>query len=533
MSTHNPGRFPVVPDEQIPGEVTQSVRFVARVILGFSVICVLFVLAVRHLAPDQAPGFAAVAEVALPDGSRGVVLAVTTGTKHELEVNDRTTWIDWLSRRPARQVLRVPAATPSLTVWVTRMDRREDRGQPWFDLRHARLEVGGEELLARHGTLFIRNYGMTSYALHASSPPFNVLSLPAVPRIGSSELWAFQFQQPPAGSGDMQFSVLGDATGHMVLPGLPATLPVLSRTSAPLPRPVLATWRLPEPSGLPLIPGTTPSPLPAVATSGPWTLRLNALRHSGSNTVPGVDPLVQHRFDYDVTLSDTSGDLPCQIVSYGPVVDAAGNSFPMGYRYPAPLRFGPHQLHITTIVPWSAAEEATSKATSPPLEIPARLATSPRTERVGLAGGRVQIQLSVTGGGGLVTHTNPFGSLVLSPNWTGDVNGRKFNISRRTAGTAGGSGRARSVSELSVDTPGFHLFYNIAGLAMDERLRVAAVRDDQGRSVPFEELQIDQGRCLVTDPAADAKAIVIDWAIDKLATFQFTISPPVVPVAVP
>lgn len=518
MSSNSPGRFPTVPDEQVPGELSQSARFVARVILGFAVVCILAVLAAQRFVPDQRSGLPELAEVILPDGSRAVVLAVTTGTSHQFEMIEHTTWIDWLSRRSGKQTLRIKSGSPSIMVWVARKQRHEERGVAWPDLRHAQLEVAGETIAARNAHLFYRAFRMPSYLPIPASVPIDTLALLKSPRVGSSELLAFDFPQIPAGLGDLKLSLLGAVPVAPHISSMPAL-----RLPAPV-RPVLASFQLSEPPGLPLLSTGKPSPLPAIARSGPWTLTLNDLRFETSVEVPGSEPSVQHRFQYDVALSSADGNHPCEITSYGPVIDAAGNSFPSGYRNQAPLRFGPHQLNITTTVPLSTAEQATARASSPALEIPGRGAARALSDTVTLDGGKLRIDLKAVGGPGFVTHADPLASsAIMGQLVTSDIP-PTFQITRK---------RSASGNELTVESTGFHLLYSVSGVSSNERLRIVSVTDDRGKPVEYREVAFDGIRCVMTASDAMARSIQVEWAFDRLATFSFTVSPPTVPAKVP
>lgn len=525
MSPRTPHPYPAVPDEQLPGEMTQSARFITRVILGFLVVCVLAVVAARFLAPEPAIGLRPLARTRLPDGTWASVLGLTTGTTHDLEFNERTTWIDWAMSHPGRQKLSTTTASPALVVWVARTDRDADRGLHWNELCHARMEVAGRSFPAMSESRFTRWIGTPTYKHSRISLPPGGIAHPAATHPGASEIFAFQFVLPPSGSGPITLSLLGDSPG--------------GRGASPLPRVVLATIPLSEPAGLPSAVAIRTQPLPATATSGPWTLTLKELRYE---TPPAVGPTgdpVNHRFAYDVALSDASGDHPCEIVAYGPVVDAAGNSFPEGYRENAPLVFGPHRLNITTTIPESPTVMAGSSGSSPPIPMRPVVAAVRMTDRVHLAGGRVVVSLLSAGGTGQVFHEDVLKGSSVFRDWTGEVNGHSFKINRTNdIPTMLSLPHRVATSSMPgaffiVESPGSHLFYETTGLLPDERLRVVAVRDDGGQPVPFKDVEVESIRCLVSAPPSGAKSIVIDWAVKKTATFTFTIAPPVVPITAP
>ncbi len=522
MSSRTPPPYPTVPDEQLPGEMTQSARFITRVILGFLIVCVLVVAAAQYLAPEAAPGLRPLARARLPDGTWASVVGLTAGTTHDLEFNERSTWIDWLMRHPGRQKLTVTTTPPALVVWVARTDRDSDRGLSWNELCHARIGVAGATFPAQGVSSFSRRLGMPTYTQTRLSLPVNRSAHPITPLPGASEIFAFQFPLPPAGSGPLTLDLLGNHPG--------------GRGATALPRTVLATIPLSEPAGLPTASAPPAQALPAAATSGPWTLTLKGFRYEPPTGAPTGD-LGNHRFAYDVVLSGAGGEHPCEIVEYGPVVDAAGNSFPQGYRDHAPLMFGPHRLSITTTIPTGLTATAGSHGAS--TRIPTRPGTSAvrMTDRVRLAGGRVVVSLLSRGGPGQVFHDDLLKGSGLLRDWTGAVNGHPFTISRTrllpgTVTLPPGVAVASVPEHFMVESPGSHLFYETTGLPSDERLR-AVVRDDRGRPVPFTDTAVESIRCLITDPPSGARYLDIDWVVEKTATFSFTIAPPAVPTAAP
>ncbi len=495
-------------------------NWVTRVLGALGAILIVALIAFQLAKPLRAP-LSGLAMAPLGDGSSVSVVHVSVGGQHEWQPPDDRTIVDWALGRPSARVAMssdrfFADVKEHLVVWLVRHDGLSVRRLPWPEVRQARLEAAGEKLYPDF--VFIHRQGVRTGDFDSTSTKAFIPASWSHPASGPSAaivhrhfVYGIAFPKPPSGCGPMRLTLVGDA---------PAT---------GAPRAVLATPTLAEPAGLAPKATWRPSLVPATETLGSLALTMTSIP-AHNNSARTSDEFAQYcSYSPKFELTESGRVVPTRLIEFGPATDAAGNvhrqlHFP-GLR---PI-FPPHRVAIRAVVPTAESLRAGSTLEIKDLPVPKDNTRLEIATGQSARGQRIRLRSRAMGGRGVVSHPVFWSSAETPFSLSASLLGERLvlNCSQVASGTFG----PVKFPDVRIDCRLVHLLYEVTGLTTDEIVVPTAVHDDQGRAVPFDESSSFRGRLLFLQPAPDARTCRVTVEIQDTRRFEFTITPPVAPIA--